>query len=64
MPTWRYGLCPDCGAPLEPETFTEKEYGRNGLPTGRWRIAVACLFCEHCGRRTQVDDSFDGPWHG
>lgn len=60
-----YGVCEECGTPLEAEWFIEKEYeiiyGAE-YPTGRTRRAVNCLYCPHCLRQYVVDDSFDGPW--
>lgn len=58
-----YGVCTHCGSPLAPIWFTEREYGRNNIPTGRKRTAVDYLLCESCGHRECVDDTFDGPWH-
>lgn len=61
-----FGLCPYCGSPLEAVWFTEDEYkiSSSGAPykTGRTRRAVDYLFCEPCGKKQCVDDSFDGEW--
>ena len=60
-----YGVCEECGTPLEAEWFIEKEYEiiyGCEYPTGRTRRAVSCLCCPHCLRQYVVDDSFDGPW--
>lgn len=57
-----YGLC-ECGEPLEPVYFTEKEYeiiGGTRHFTGRTRCAVSHLLCPGCGREVPVDDTFDG----
>lgn len=59
-----YGLC-ECGAPLEPVFFREKErIVVNGVMqmTGRSRMACSHLICTGCMKETAVDDSFDGPW--
>lgn len=56
----RYGEC-ECGYPLAPVWFMEKEY-REGHPTGRERKAASHLICESCGTQYTVDDTFDGPW--
>lgn len=58
----RYGLC-ECESPLEAVWFTEEEIdNHNGFRTGRIRNAVDYLVCPSCGKRYQVDTSFDGPW--
>lgn len=66
----KYGFCPQCGADLIPKFFIEKEtvlVGPSGCSsyheTGRQRRAVDYLFCDECGAKEPVDDSFDGPWH-
>lgn len=60
-----YGNCPECGLELKPVWFTEKEY-KNVIefliPTGRTKKACNYLFCEMCGYKEIVDDTFDGPW--
>ena len=58
----KYGNCPECGGELRPVWFTEKEYDRYNIPTGRTRHAVDCLVCKDCMKEYCVDDSFDGPW--
>lgn len=60
-----YGVCEECGTPLEAEWFIEKEYEviyGCEYPTGRTRRAVNCLCCPRCLKQYVVDDSFDGPW--
>lgn len=60
-----YGNCPECGSVLRPVWFTEKEYENvTGflIPTGRTKKACNYLFCEMCGHKETVDDTFDGPW--
>lgn len=61
-----YGMCSECGTPLEPVWFTEEEYKTiNGCmyKTGRKRRAVDYLICSCCLRKVCVDDSFDGNWY-
>ena len=60
-----YGKC-DCGEKLVPIWYVEEETEMiYGTPhkTGRKRNAVNYLFCESCGEKHCVDDSFDGYWH-
>lgn len=61
----KYGVC-ECGSPLEPVFFMEKEYKTiSGImvQTGRKRRACSHLLCTGCMRQYPVDDTFDGPWH-
>lgn len=63
-----FGLCPECGYPLEAVWFIEEEYEITQFTymyrTGRKRRAVDYLFCEVCKKKQCVDDTFDGPWKG
>lgn len=56
-----YGKC-ECGRPLIPIWYKEKERDSNGIVTDRERIACSYLLCESCGRNYTVDDSFDSEW--
>lgn len=57
-----YGYCSNCGHPLVPIYFKDKEI-INGHPTGRTRTSISYLLCENCGNKEIVDDSFDGRWN-
>lgn len=60
-----YGYCVECGYPLEPVYFEEKEekiVQGIRIPTGRVRTAVNYLYCPMCGHKEVVDDTFDEPW--
>lgn len=68
--TPKYGICKRCGEELIPKFFIEEETVLEGPhpyqsyhKTGRVRQAVDYLFCDYCGVKEAVDDSFDGPWH-
>lgn len=62
-----YGSCDVCGCGLSPVWFEEiEEIDKKNQPryvTGRVRMACSYLFCENCGRKYMVDDTFDGPWY-
>ena len=58
----KYGKCSRCGTELEPVWFTENEYTKNMVKTGRTRLAVSHLTCKKCLNNECVDDSFDRPW--
>ena len=58
----KYGNCSFCGGKLIAEWFVDKEY-KNGIQTGRERMAISCLFCEDCFKVYTVDYSFDGKWY-
>lgn len=60
---WKYGYC-ECGAKLTPAWFTQYEYDKHGIKTGRKRIACSHLTCPCCFKNYAVDDSFDESWHG
>lgn len=53
----------DCGGTLQMIKFEEKERDRFNVLTGRVRLAVSHMTCDHCLKNVTVDDSFDGPWY-
>ena len=58
-----YGTC-SCGGQLDvTEWYTESEYDRHGIKTGRVRTAASSLYCTSCLKKYCIDDSFDGPWY-
>ena len=63
----RFGVCENCGTPLEAEFFMDEEEKVTGdgyrYKTGRVRTAVDYLICPCCFKKFCVDDSFDGAWH-
>ena len=58
-----YGICDACNEPLVPVYFTEKEYDKSGIPTGRVRKIIDVLSCPSCLRNYCTDgNSFNGQW--
>jgi hypothetical protein len=60
-----FGNC-ECGGKLMPIYFVDEEYTViKGIMTytGRKKMAVSHLTCEHCLKNECVDDSFDGEWY-
>lgn len=56
-------ICPRCGGEMEPVMFTEREYNRNMIPTGRVRRACSHLECSCCFAKEAVDGEYlAGPW--
>lgn len=58
-------FCPRCGSLMYPVWFIDEEEkldsAGNLCKTGRVRRALSHFECD-CGKKQNVDDSFDGPW--
>ena len=61
-----YGFCSKCNYPLSATFFEQEEYKTvQGImiPTGRKKIACNYLYCEFCGTKETVDDTFYSEWY-